>query len=490
MQSIVKIYNKNPKVFTVDNFLLDNECEHFIKLSNNRLKDAKVVGEKNTVKTAGRNNRNCWIDHNNDKITKEVLNRISNLVNMPSNHAEKYQIIHYAMNQKYDYHYDGFPIDNSDKSKTFMNYGGQRMVTALVYLNDVEKGGETGFRNLNLTVKPKKGRIVVFENCYKNSNEPHKDSIHSGLPVIKGEKYAFNLWFREIPSTEIYDRNLIRPFNLNLSKLKLGIISTIGKPYSLDTWLSYHFNNLKIDKIVIFYDKGNFPESKCLFNRMRNMYKNLIVLESVVHKNNLDKQKINFNKGLEIFKKLNIDFIFHIDDDELIYPQGDLQKILLKHQDKKSALHFENLEVLKTTETTNIYDFYKNEKYYKVRGKMGYVSYFNGKAGGFIDNIKYNGAHNLLTKDNNKIEELDIKILHYPFMIYEQWINKYNILEDENKLDFDFHKKSGKIIKRFFNNEISEDKLKEKYLKLITDKDSISTLLKDNKINKINIQLI
>ena len=37
-----------------------------------------------------------------------------------------------------------------------MKYGGQRLWTALCYLNDVEEGGETRFTKLNIAVKPKK----------------------------------------------------------------------------------------------------------------------------------------------------------------------------------------------------------------------------------------------------------------------------------------------------------------------------------------------
>ena len=36
------------------------------------------------------------------------------------------------------------------------------MVTALAYLNDVEEGGETDFPEINVSVKPNKGDVVVF----------------------------------------------------------------------------------------------------------------------------------------------------------------------------------------------------------------------------------------------------------------------------------------------------------------------------------------
>ena len=78
------------------------------------------------------------------------------------------------------------------------------MCTALCYLNDVEEGGGTQFTRLNITVKAKKGRMLVFQNTYNGTNNKHLMSEHAGMPVLKGEKYAFNLWFRECPRYVLY----------------------------------------------------------------------------------------------------------------------------------------------------------------------------------------------------------------------------------------------------------------------------------------------
>jgi hypothetical protein len=57
----------------------------------------------------------------------------------------------------------------------------------------------TGFPNLDLEVRARKGRMVIFHNCLTKTNIKHPNSLHGGLPVIKGEKWACNLWFRESP---------------------------------------------------------------------------------------------------------------------------------------------------------------------------------------------------------------------------------------------------------------------------------------------------
>ena len=43
------------------------------------------------------------------------------------------------------------------------------MVTALIYLNDVEEGGTTKFTKLDLDVSPSTGKLLIFENTLKDS---------------------------------------------------------------------------------------------------------------------------------------------------------------------------------------------------------------------------------------------------------------------------------------------------------------------------------
>ena len=47
-----------------------------------------------------------------------------------------------------------------------------------------------------IIIEPKMGKMVVFNNVNDDGSLNLK-SRHAGLPVIKGEKWAFNLWLRE-----------------------------------------------------------------------------------------------------------------------------------------------------------------------------------------------------------------------------------------------------------------------------------------------------
>jgi len=199
----IKYFN-DPFVCVYDNVLNDDECLHFINLSKNKLKRALVSNNKSGYVSKGRTGSNTWINHNHDQITQDVSKRIANIVGLPLENAENFQIIHYNVNQEYRLHYDSWEQNGSDKTLRCMRLGGARIKTALCYLNNVKQGGGTKLTKLNKIIKSKKGSMLVFDNTYKNSNERHPLSEHAGMPVLKGDKYAFNLWFRECNSKKLY----------------------------------------------------------------------------------------------------------------------------------------------------------------------------------------------------------------------------------------------------------------------------------------------
>ena len=199
-----KILNLDPLVYIIDDFLSNEECDHMIKLGNNNLKRAMVSNDKKGVISEGRTGSNNWIPHNKSKKSKEIADRFSELINVPIDNAENFQIIHYSKTQEYKMHYDCWDLNKSEKTLRNFKYGGQRIYTCLCYLNNVKEGGGTCFGNLKINVKPKKGRILVFKNVYDNTNKKHPLSLHAGMPVIEGEKYAFNLWFREASRKKLY----------------------------------------------------------------------------------------------------------------------------------------------------------------------------------------------------------------------------------------------------------------------------------------------
>ena len=191
------VLNEIPYIYTIDNFIDDNKCNHIINISKGNFNPALVISVSNGIISNERSGLNYWIEHNDDNIIKEICERISKLVRIPLTNAENVQVIYYKKGQEYRKHFDAFN-KKTIKGLKHTKFGGNRIVTCIVYLNNVESGGSTLFPMLGIEVKPKKGKLLVFYNCENEKYErPHRNSLHAGSPVLEGEKYAFTLWFRE-----------------------------------------------------------------------------------------------------------------------------------------------------------------------------------------------------------------------------------------------------------------------------------------------------
>ena len=75
--------------------------------------------------------------------------------------------------------------NDKDEFKTHVDIlralSAKRFLVYILYLNDVEEGGETYLRQQNIKVKPKEGRLLMFP--------PFWTHPHAGLKPIKGTKY-------------------------------------------------------------------------------------------------------------------------------------------------------------------------------------------------------------------------------------------------------------------------------------------------------------
>ncbi len=244
MENNKNILNNDPLVYTLDNFFTKQECEHVISLAKGNMKRATVSTSKKGEYSKGRTGSNCWIPHNHDRTMMSIALRISKVVGLPITHAEQFQVIHYDETQEYSAHYDSYELeDDNEKSIRCLRMGGQRLWTALGYLNTPEEGGHTEFIKLKKNVPAKMGKLLVFQD-YKEEKNPntneiyyhmHLDTLHAGTPVVKGEKWGFNLWFRQKPLTEFFDlRNLFKNKPRQIQEpsdnaLKIGLPEKFGE---------------------------------------------------------------------------------------------------------------------------------------------------------------------------------------------------------------------------------------------------------------------
>jgi len=190
--------HEEPRVVIFEDFLQPLEIEQLIETAQSKLKQALVSAAKSGVESPGRTGRNCWIPHRYNAVIEALSLRVADVVGMPLEHAESLQVVHYEQNQQYAPHFDAWDAA-TERGQRCMVHGGQRLITCLMYLNEPAEGGGTSFPNLDLEVRAKRGRMLLFQNCYQKSTVRHPDSLHGGMPVLEGEKWACNFWFREKP---------------------------------------------------------------------------------------------------------------------------------------------------------------------------------------------------------------------------------------------------------------------------------------------------
>jgi len=188
--------NDEPVIYVFEDFLKANEMTELIAAAQSNLQRAVVSDAKIGKVSPSRTGQNCWVRHRQTAVIGGLCDRVAALVGLPLTQAESLQVIHYAETQEYKPHFDAWDA-STDRGKRCMERGGQRLVTCLLYLNEVELGGGTCFPKLDMEVRAIKGRMVLFHNCQAGTSLRHPASLHGGLPVEAGEKWACNLWFRE-----------------------------------------------------------------------------------------------------------------------------------------------------------------------------------------------------------------------------------------------------------------------------------------------------
>src|SRR5690606_540779 len=94
-------------------------------------------------------------------------------------------------------HFDYFHLDQPGEA-ALLTLGGQRVASLVIYLNDVEAGGETTFPRGGLSIAPRKGSAVYFAYTDAQSRTDAL-SFHAGAPVARGEKWIATRWMRERP---------------------------------------------------------------------------------------------------------------------------------------------------------------------------------------------------------------------------------------------------------------------------------------------------
>ncbi len=195
----VLMRSERPQVIVFGDVLSPEECAELIERSRHRLKRSTTVnpetGQEDVIRN--RTSEGIFFQRGEDAFIERIDQRIASLMNWPVENGEGLQILHYNTSGEYRPHFDYFPPDQPG-SAVHTARGGQRVATLVVYLNDVEAGGETIFPEVGLSVAGRQGGAVYFR--YLNGlRQLDPLTLHGGAPVLAGDKWIMTKWMREGP---------------------------------------------------------------------------------------------------------------------------------------------------------------------------------------------------------------------------------------------------------------------------------------------------
>ncbi|KAL4432155.1 hypothetical protein ABPG77_005917 [Micractinium sp. CCAP 211/92] len=199
----IEVLHEDARIFLYRSFLSPEECEHIMKLAEPSMARSGVVDTStgDSKVDNARTSKGTFLQRGHDSVIADIEARIAKWTLMPVGNGEGLQVLKYDEGQEYEGHYDYF------FHKEGMDNGGNRYLTVLMYLNDVEEGGETCFPNIPanngpefsecarkvLAVKPRRGDALLFHSI-KPNGELERRSMHTACPLTKGVKWSAPKW--------------------------------------------------------------------------------------------------------------------------------------------------------------------------------------------------------------------------------------------------------------------------------------------------------
>ncbi|CAL9090271.1 unnamed protein product [Musa textilis] len=205
-----QVLSWKPRALYFPNFATAEQCQTVVQKAKSKLRPSTLALRKGETEenTKGiRTSSGTFISASEDSsgVLGQIEEKIARATMIPREQGEAFNILRYEIGQRYASHYDAFNPSEYGPQKS------QRVASFLLYLSDVEEGGETMFpyengsnmdiaydyeKCIGLKVKPRKGDGLLFYSLFTNGTiDP--TSLHGSCPVIKGEKWVATKWIRD-----------------------------------------------------------------------------------------------------------------------------------------------------------------------------------------------------------------------------------------------------------------------------------------------------
>lgn len=188
----LRIDADNLDLFAVKGVLTPDECRAIIGLMDAHLVPSGLLGpiDDPDFRTSQSSN-----PHPDEPLIKLLEARIHAVMGIQPELGEAVQGQRYGVGEQFKPHWDYlsptepyWPIEERS--------GGQRTWTAMMFLNEPEGGGHTIFTKADVSVRPRAGNLLIWNNLTPDG-DLNPRSMHCGSPVTAGVKYVVTKWYRE-----------------------------------------------------------------------------------------------------------------------------------------------------------------------------------------------------------------------------------------------------------------------------------------------------
>ena len=180
--------SERPRVALARGFATPDECGYLMAVGGPYLQPSMVVDPASgrmvphPIRTS---DGAVFGVHIEDLVVSAINRRIAHVTATKYRQGEPLQLLRYGIGGEYRAHMDALPSEAN-----------QRVMTAILYLNDGYQGGETQFLRTGLSVAAKAGDLLIFENVTADGRADPM-ALHAGAPVTQGMKMIATRWIRK-----------------------------------------------------------------------------------------------------------------------------------------------------------------------------------------------------------------------------------------------------------------------------------------------------
>ncbi|KAH8308347.1 hypothetical protein KR059_010904 [Drosophila kikkawai] len=180
----------DPYITVYHDVISVKETEEIIRFAEPRLHPTYIFSpEEGQVKHPARTALGTWV-HEEDMNSTDLpfhnlYDKIRDITGLNVDDSDEIQLLKYGFGAHYCPHHDYFNGSAPD-----IESHGDRIATALFYLNDAPHGGATAFTDLSIKVPAERGKVLFWYNLRGETHDFDFPTTHAACPVFQGFKFG------------------------------------------------------------------------------------------------------------------------------------------------------------------------------------------------------------------------------------------------------------------------------------------------------------